>query len=178
MILKLFHHYLSNNGNVLNSDQVKYIGFMGNREILNLNEYCKNCDQFCCKGMPRISKNEAQKIVKESGRDYFKEEKLGYYVPKTENGYCKYLAKGKCSIQEHKPVDCLIYPIDPVFENDGKISFLIETKCPAAKYLTDDFVAEAKKHGNEWIKEFTEEQFNDYWKKNKVKSSTLKEMKQ
>ncbi len=138
---------------------------------LSLYSYCKNCNLFCCRGTPRVSEREKEKILKKAKKDYFRRETLGYYVTKQEKGFCKYLrGANKCSIQHAKPIDCMIFPIDPVYNEKGEISFVIETGCQAATHLTKKFIKKATGIGKEWIKEFTVEQFNDYWKKYKEKS--------
>ncbi len=91
-------------------------------EKLSLYSYCKNCKVNCCKGTPRVSEKEKEKILKKTKKDYFKKEALGYYVTRKEKGFCKYFKRGKCSIQHAKPIDCILYPIDPIYNEMGEIS--------------------------------------------------------
>jgi len=134
---------------------------------LSLWKLCGKCKVDCCKGTPRVSERELKEILAKVKKDHFRKEKLGYYVTKRKNGLCAYSKDGKCSIQHAKPIDCMLFPIDPFYEEDGSVSFVVETACPAARHLPKEFVEKCKRIGKEWIKESTVEQFRDYWKKYK-----------
>lgn len=136
-------------------------------EEMSLWEFCSKCSAFCCSGTPRVSERELREILKKVKKNHFRKEGLGYYVTKQKNGMCAYLKEGKCSIQHAKPIDCMLFPTDPFYGEDGSISFVVETSCPAARNLPKEFVEKAKEIGKEWIKETSLEQFKDYWKKYK-----------
>ena len=135
---------------------------------LALYDYCKDCTLRCCTGTPRVSEEKRAKITA-GAKDCFQREDSGYYVTQHKNGFCKYYEDTKCSIQHVKPIDCQLFPMDPIFGEDYNISFVIESSCPACKEgLTPEFIATAILLGVDWIKEFSFEQFIGYWGKYKL----------
>jgi len=142
---------------------------------LTLIEYCKKCGGSCCiGGKPRLSQAERDKILENVQQDFFNKEPSGYYVTQQKEGYCSYWSEKICSIQHVKPIDCELYPIDPVMDKDGNISFVIELFCPACEGgLDPDYIAKAILLSVDWMKEFSYEQFIDYWEKHKVKKDII-----
>ncbi len=138
---------------------------------LSLLKYCIFCKSKCCKagkffGSPILDYKEAKKIgayVKEiklkSGKNYFilKEGK--------RSQDCIFLKEGKCKIEENKPLDCLCYPVKAIYSKD-KIIYLLDTGCPASKYLDKKFIKDSKKVALKSIKRFDKETYNHWLKKN------------
>jgi len=110
---------------------------------LSLLPVCLKCGAQCCKhGSPIVSKEERDKILKFSGKDYFEKKGDYYIIPKNP---CPYLSKDdKCSIQKVKPKDCKTYPFSFV-EDKNKLSFGISQTCPAKYLLSKEYISESKK---------------------------------
>jgi Fe-S-cluster containining protein len=138
-------------------------------EELSLLEHCRRCGFRCCSGEsgnPRICQEEERQINEADGEGKLILEH-GYWVPKKEKGSCIFLNDGLCSLQHVKPIDCGIYPLDPVLDSDGNVNWVIDEECPAALDLPADFYAKAIVIGLDWIKKFDKAAFDDYWKKYK-----------
>lgn len=123
---------------------------------LSLLEHCQKCGSKCCIpgktiGAPIVSKEERGLTVEILGasEDHFQRVELKngayYYVPvRQENGRCIFLsADNLCKVQAAKFPDCIAYPIKAV-RRDGQIIYLIDIHCPAAPYLTPEFITAAK----------------------------------
>ena len=75
---------------------------------------------------------------------------------------CSFLGEdNKCRIQKMKPLDCLCYPIKAVYDK-GKIKFIIDAECPAAKHLDKEFIKHAKRAALKSIKRFDRETY-EHW---------------
>ncbi len=136
----------------------------------NLIEYCNKCEYGCCStrigSPPRIYPDEKEAIVKATGKDRFVEED-GYYVPVKDDTGCVYLDNGLCGIHDAKPVDCKIYPIDPVYNEDGNLDWVIDASCPASSHITPHFYANSIFVGMNWVKKTNPGVLLHYWKKYK-----------
>ncbi|MEM2940734.1 MAG: YkgJ family cysteine cluster protein [Thermoproteota archaeon] len=107
---------------------------------------CKLCGWKCCSLHPEISEEDLERIRRVSPffKPYLSPE--GKMLLMSDKGYCPFLEKGRCTIHEHKPVLCKIYPFYPVNR-----MFLV----PFLK-LPDD--VEVVKHGlEEYVFFFDEE---------------------
>lgn len=115
---------------------------------LSLYDICQDCGTQCCTepGPPIVFLEEATKIreyvsgnslknylQKAKGKDYF-------IIPRDERG-CPYLNSGKCEIQDVKPLDCQIYPLNPL-EKKGRIETGVSETCPAKHLLTSEYKKE------------------------------------
>ncbi|MBM3303709.1 MAG: hypothetical protein FJY76_01320 [Candidatus Aenigmarchaeota archaeon] len=121
------------------------------------------CEARCCKtskliGSPILSENEVKAIGK-SYSHVFKKVILpsgkSYYVIKHRGGgRCFFLSsKGRCIIQDRKPLDCLCYPLKYVYSGRG-MQLVIDEGCPAAAKLDNKFVEDAKTTAMKLIKNF------------------------
>lgn len=123
---------------------------------LSLRSHCRQCGSKCCIpgetiGAPIVSEEERTSTLRLCffDEDHFQKVILGnskyYYVPKkTERGQCIFLNEdGTCLVQEVKFADCAEYPLKAVWRN-RKVFYLIDIHCPAARYLTAEFIAKAK----------------------------------
>lgn len=144
-------------------------------EILSLRKHCIPCSAYCCKisrtiGSPILSEDEKKNITKFYEEKYkrrlncFKRIEVGneyYYIIKEKNGDCYFLDNNNCKIQEVKPLDCLAYPIKAIYENNN-ISLVIDTECPAANFLSSDFIKQAKRIAIKSIKRFSPQIYNNW----------------
>ncbi len=126
---------------------------------LSLLEFCKECGSECCRssgeiGSPILTWFEKSKIRIMTGILFFQKrfEKIRvlgkgtYYIIGKRwlnKRDCRFLRKGKCLIQDYKPLDCRSYPIKAIRRN-GEVILVIDPKCPASKRLTSDFIKAAK----------------------------------
>lgn len=103
---------------------------------------CSKC-QGCCKLGDRyfvfIFKLEIQRL-KDAG---YKDFNTGNILNKKENGDCVFLGEEGCTIPHLKPLDCLCYPIMPLWEN-GEIGFLLDLDCRAAIDIPKEWIIEMK----------------------------------
>ena len=65
-------------------------------------------------------------------RSFFVRILNGYKILKNRNGKCVFLKKGKCSIYEHRPVGCRLYPVVIDVET---FEPLIDDECPNYNYF-------------------------------------------
>ena len=86
------------------------------------------------------------------------------------NQECMFLKQGICQIQDSKPNECLIYPVNPMYNENNEIEFVIDKNCPASNHLPSEFYAHAILLGVESIKDLDPEKFKVYWKKYKEDS--------
>jgi Fe-S-cluster containining protein len=145
-------------------------------EELSLHGKCSACD-CCSRDTPLVSSEERKRIVEFSGRDYFSQVRLAsgvaYHIigrnrdgtlRDTTSQRCPYLDDDRrCSVQEVKPLDCLTYPIKPTpLGNTGRLTWLLDTRCSAARGLSKRYVRLAMEAGRRWIRQFPREVIEDY----------------
>ena len=137
---------------------------------MSLLQHCRACGSRCCiekTGGPRFTLKERTLIEGRFGKGSLVEGK-GYFVPKKRGDRCGFIEEGLCALEGIKPVDCRIFPLDPIFDAKGQIDFVIDVNCPAAKHLSADFIAEAIRLGIGWMSETEVEAFRHYWSRHKV----------
>ena len=116
---------------------------------LSLKNYCKACPKSCCfSGLVNISKEEYELILQKTGKkDAFTTNKNGIIQIDNKVGNpCHFLANDgyTCTIQDIKPYECRAYPV--YFGKNGNLDeLIISSKCPASKFIDDDYMVEAKK---------------------------------
>lgn len=111
------------------------------KNSLSLYDICQDCGTKCCiePGPPIVFTREIKRIKSylETNRlkNYLQEieGKNHFIIPRDEKG-CPYLNNGMCEIQEVKPVDCQIYPMNPI-EVDKRIELSVSESCPAKHLL-------------------------------------------
>ncbi len=131
---------------------------MSNVLSLSLLVHCQKCGAKCCIpgetiGAPIVSGDELIVALRIPGVkvDQFMMVHVPagkyYYVPKmSAAGRCIFLSPAnQCIVQGAKFADCRIYPIKAVFNKIGEAFYVIDIHCPAAPYLTPEFIAVAKK---------------------------------
>lgn len=103
---------------------------------------------MCCKRResPLVFPEERNLIVKETGKDFFKEMNGYYIIPKDP---CPYLENNRCSIQKIKPLHCRIFPI--YLKWDGKPRLAITTECPAVPKLGKEWMELAIEEGKKLL---------------------------
>jgi len=155
---------------------------------LSLHKFCVPCNSKCCKdvggiGSPILTKKERdeyEKIKKSSTKELGSPTGKEYYLLEIKPGtnHCIFLSdKGKCEIQNIKPMDCACYPIKAVYKGD-EIIFILDSDCPASGHLTEEFVSHAKIVASDSIKRFDKETFQ-HWLDNYIGwvTSTGKQIK-
>jgi Fe-S-cluster containining protein len=145
------------------------------KEVLGLWPHCKECGFKCCSNTtgssPRLNEDERERIEANRGLEHLKKE-YNYWVINHDSRGCAYLTKeGRCWIHDIKPVDCLIFPLDPVYTENGEVYWIMVENCPAVRYLTPEFVAKAIFLGTEWVLRTDRESFDQYWKKHKLSNT-------
>lgn len=107
-------------------------------------EFCKYCDQSCCKkGAVLILPEEKEKIVEAAGKEEYFEDHGTYFILGGEP--CTYLEKdGKCSIHDIKSKDCKEYPIF-IKPLNGSYEWRVDIECPASDNLPEEFIEDTKK---------------------------------
>jgi len=147
-------------------------------DSLSLLKYCVPCNSTCCKidefiGSPILSEGEFLAIKRLSYKlagdiEEIKTPKGNkYYIIKHIHNRCAFLGEdNRCKVQSAKPLDCLCYPIKAIYKNDiisnNDIMFIIDPECPASKYLTKDFIEDAKIIAIKSIKSHKKEAY-DHW---------------
>ena len=103
---------------------------------------CKNCDALCCRspkyaefGIPFLS-SEYQALVDRVGEERLSKLDIktigtSRYMPSP----CPFLAKGRCSIYDIRPMACIKYPLGPSGLNEDKTVGL-DPLCPEARRVT------------------------------------------
>lgn len=152
---------------------------------LSLLNHCRKCHAGCCKtgdliGSPILSDEESAKIQDKSClKEIISPVGEKYWIIAEEGtNRCHFLNdQDECELQKNKPLDCLCYPIKAVWK-DNEIVYIIDTSCPAADYLSNEFINEAKKIALQSIKRFRKETY-DHWLENYVGwiKSTEKQIK-
>jgi hypothetical protein len=136
---------------------------------LSLLSHCKPCGSRCCvekTGGPRFILREKTLIENRFGKERLIN-RGGYWVPKKPDGICTFVDRGLCILEEKKPIDCSIFPLDPIYNDDKAIDFVIDTNCPAAEHLSAQFIADAIRLGMGWIIQTDVPAFHDYWSRYK-----------
>ena len=126
--------------------------------ILSLKKYCDPCGATCCRhgeayGAPIISEPEKESISRFYREKYGKDADLferivigteHYYIVKEIDGRCYSLDEqfNDCTIQQAKPLDCLIYPLKAIYQGNEKV-LVIDTQCPASPHLTSEWIERA-----------------------------------
>lgn len=147
------------------------------KKDLSLLGYCIECGSRCCKvgksiGSPILSAEEAERI-RNVAEGCLKEVRTSngiYFVIKGKEGTneCHFLTnENKCSIQNHKPMDCLCYPVKAVYLAEGSIKFIIDRDCPASAKIGHEFIEKAKSVAMKSIRRFEKDTYN-HWLKNNV----------
>ncbi|MDY0263714.1 MAG: YkgJ family cysteine cluster protein [Sulfurospirillum cavolei] len=94
---------------------------------------CSTCQGFCCDGAYGFSL--APLILEDFEAVYryfpivfsFLEDTLGVFVLLNDGkNQCRYFENKRCSIYDHRPPACRLYPVSPYFEH-----LLVDTKCPS-----------------------------------------------
>lgn len=75
---------------------------------------CKLCGEKCCGLTPEVSEEDVGKIrrVRPSFNPHRTPE--GRMILVGEKGFCQFLGNGLCTIHDHKPLLCRLYPFYPV----------------------------------------------------------------
>jgi len=64
----------------------------------------------------------------------------------TSSTPCPFLtADYKCGIHNIRPLDCRSFPLIPVFNLDGTMTFRVDTECPSAETFSADYQTKLKK---------------------------------
>ncbi|MBN2127694.1 MAG: YkgJ family cysteine cluster protein [Candidatus Diapherotrites archaeon] len=105
---------------------------------------CVNCNvKCCCRGFDAILSNKEIKAIKAKGYRNFARNN----VLKKVKGKCVFSDKGKCLIQEIKPLSCKIYPVIfdyfPTLKKD-KFIFYMDLSCPQALNIPKEWIEEQK----------------------------------
>jgi Fe-S-cluster containining protein len=140
---------------------------------LSLLRHCEPCGARCCiekGGGPRFSLKEKALIEARFGKERLAQGK-GYWMPKKPEGLCTFLEAGLCALEDIKPVDCRIFPLDPIFKEDGQMDFVIDVNCPAAQHLPAMFISEAIRLGIGWMTNTEKEAFHHHWSRHKASNA-------
>ncbi|KUK77765.1 MAG: hypothetical protein XD93_0110 [candidate division WS6 bacterium 34_10] len=107
--------------------------------------YCKSCD-LCCFTYGWILPSETYKYNYENLVEINQKVKCFDSFRKNNNGdrileeipRCKFYKNNRCSIQDIKPFDCLLYPIKILYmPNNKKFKIVLSLDCPFIKYLSN-----------------------------------------
>lgn len=146
------------------------------RKKMSLLGICSTCN--CCKsGSPIVSDVERECIITQTGNDYFtkvktKNEESYFIIGKNKNGGLRDLSKDlcpyfsqekKCTIQEVKPLDCVLYPIKPVYESLCVNPYVVvDTRCSASEKLSIEFYTISSGLVKKFLNQFTPSQLEHY----------------
>ncbi len=89
------------------------------------------CHKCCIETMMELSESDIERIAGLGYRieDFAVKGEDGVYRLRNVNGHCVFLtAEGKCSIYEHRPLGCRLYPVVCV-EGEG---LGVDQECPLA----------------------------------------------
>ena len=110
---------------------------------LSFFQYCDKCKKKCCAKEAVIllpSEVEAIEQFAEKKAGKFAVQKDGYSIMKKP---CPFLVKGKCAVQQVKPLSCMAFPVSFSLKKD-KITWLVAIDCPAAGHLTKQYAVLAQ----------------------------------
>ena len=133
-------------------------------EEMSLLPHCTVCGARCCRGQTLCTSQERAKIIDLQGRDPFVENEFYYYL---DQGPCPLLTAGLCSVQVVKPFVCFIFPFLPLVIG-SELWLHCATECPAAPYLTAEFIQNARLLAQNFFSEFPVQDYARYWKTHKV----------
>ncbi len=87
-----------------------------------------NCVQ-CCKQTEMLLSNEDIQRIKLLGfsRDFFVDTIEGWLQLKNKNGLCVFHDGLKCTIYDHRPLGCRLYPV--IYDADN-VCAIIDEQCP------------------------------------------------
>jgi len=139
---------------------------------LSLLEHCQKCDTKCCEASTILSEKEANLMIFLWGKEFLIQhtgpsgEK--YWIPNDHPGTstCIFLKDGKCQAQSYKPLNCRCYPLKAILQGE-KIVFVVDETCPAAAYLSPQFLEQAKKAAKFSLSRFRPETFK-HWLANHI----------
>lgn len=83
----------------------------------------------CCKETNMVLTYHDIEIITKVGYDqtYFVTERSGWFQLKNSHGRCIFHTGDACSIYEHRPEGCTLYPV--VYDNDNQCAIL-DSECP------------------------------------------------
>ncbi len=101
-----------------------------------INNPCKtfHCIHCCKKTLMFLSLDDIKRI-KELGfsHEFFVDEVDGWLQLKNKNGLCVFHDGSSCTIYDHRPYGCQLYPVIYDADNDCAI---IDEECPHGKYFS------------------------------------------
>jgi Fe-S-cluster containining protein len=96
---------------------------------------CKNCNAFCCNyGNLVMDKNTVLKALKHTPIAYLYTKKVGNTFDMDMGGCnCWFLEKGRCNLQECKPISCTLFP-NRVVKGPLDYYIILQTLCPSSSW--------------------------------------------
>lgn len=129
---------------------------------------CINCKDSCC-SRKVVALNAADiKRMSAAGIDVLKaimfrplekgrvvkgNKVSGVLTLRQVNGSCMFLKDHLCSIHEHRPLACRLYPFNPIFtkmSKGWKTRFEVDSTCPSLKDLDGDIPQDVIKLAKQW----------------------------
>lgn len=122
---------------------------MSENENLSLQSHCQNCTSHCCSHLCfTVSEIEYQHILDAGHPNYLHKVEIPqgtYYFNDYRHRTCRYFDQTQgCTIQDVKPEICRSFPAQ--VKRDSKnniIGTYIDDRCPASRFLSEEFKNEA-----------------------------------
>ncbi len=97
---------------------------------------CSRCEGFCCQGkngfmMAPLILDDFEEVFEHFPIVFaFHESHLNVFMLINDGqSACRYLSANGCSIYDHRPPACKLYPISPYYEH-----ILVDTSCPSVNF--------------------------------------------
>lgn len=101
------------------------------------------CHKCCERTEMQLSRRDIRRIEKLGyNRDEFSVEKDGVRILRNVEGRCYFLKNGKCTIYEHRPLGCKLYPI--VYDVEKKAA-TVDDFCPIAREIPRSKIKRAER---------------------------------
>jgi len=101
---------------------------------------CRLCGRKCCHLNPELCEEDLENIrrIFPSFKPYVSPE--GRMLLVGEKGYCPFLKNGLCTIHDHKPIMCQLYPFYPVEKEVLETFIGIPEDAEIVRYGSKDYV--------------------------------------
>ncbi len=124
---------------------------------------CETCEGICCNGARGFALTP---LILEDFEEVYKNFAIVFTLMNKKlrallvlndgTNFCKYYLDNKCSIYEHRPPACKLYPIAPYFDD-----ILVDTSCPSVSQDSGKLLCKNSKISDD----FYTQRLNDFNKK-------------
>lgn len=127
---------------------------------------------------PVLNKEELKEISQVlRNNDFYDIIDDNLYKIRLSNNKCIFLENGRCSIYNHRPVDCRLYPFDIIKKDYKYYLILYKLECINNNVIVDDFncIDKLIDKIKPWIVDYTDDR--NYTKMKKLEYRILKEIR-